>query len=172
MCRPPVPATFTRQRRGWATRHLVVESEPGADSLLPAPGGSASAQHASTGTPGSSASQCLRLWIAGSTPSSWLWGGTAAGGAAVAGERRRGRVLRRQSTCQLELDASVDAILNRQQVWQIWCAWHLKHAEANSAACSLAPPYLTGTHGISHHHCSWCACRWHLRGLRFAWWKA
>ncbi len=105
--RPPLPAAFTRQRRGWATRHLVVESEPGADSLLAPGGGSAGA--APAGTPSGSASQSMRLWTASSTPRSWVWGGGAGGG-------MRGRVPPRQSTCQLELDASVEHILNREQV--------------------------------------------------------
>lgn len=59
----------------------------------------------------------MRLWTVGSTPRAWLWGGTGAGaGGAAGGRGRAGRVPRRQSTCQLELDASVGAILNRQQV--------------------------------------------------------
>lgn len=113
--RPPLPATFTRQRRGWATRHLVVEREPGADSLLPAPSSSGPGP-ASASSPGGSASQCMRLWTAAGTPRAWLWGGAGAGGGAGVRGGRAGRVPRRQSTCQLELDASVDAILNRQQV--------------------------------------------------------
>lgn len=51
----------------------------------------------------------MRLWTTGSTPRSWVWGGGGGAGA-------RGRVPLRQSTCQLELDASVEHILNRQQV--------------------------------------------------------
>lgn len=130
--RPPLPATFTRQRRGWATRHLVLESEHGADSLLPASGAQ---PPGSAGTPGGSASQYMRLWTVGSTPSSWLWGGsTAAAGTAGAGARGGwhggghgggrlgGRVPRRQSTCQLELDAIADHILNRQQAGGC-CGW-------------------------------------------------
>lgn len=115
-CRPPLPAAFTRQRRGWATRHLVVESEPGADSLLPLPGASGAPGQPGGGvSPGASASQSTCLWTAGGTPSSWVWGAPGGGGG---GQRGRGRVPRRQSTCQLELDASVEHILNRQQVWE------------------------------------------------------
>jgi len=114
--RPPLPAAFTRQRRGWATRHLVVETEPGAESLLPPPEAcSAPGQPGSGCSPGASASQSMRLWTAGSTPGGWVWGAPGGGG-----QRGRSRVPRRQSTCQLELDASVDHILNRQQVMGAW----------------------------------------------------
>ena len=133
-CRHPLPAAFTRQRRGWATRQLVVGSEPGADSLLPS--GALAGQAAGpgcAGTPGGSASQCMRLWTASTVPRSWLWGGgggapvpgaaglgpakpAGGGGHGGGGGRGGGRVPRRQSTCQLELDASVEHILNRQQV--------------------------------------------------------
>jgi hypothetical protein len=108
LCRAPLPPAFTRQRRGWATRQLVVESEPGADSLLPQGAGQA-------GTPGSSASQSQRLWTAANTPSAWLWAAGGSGGPARATGGRPVKAPPRQSSCQLELDAAAEHILNRQQ---------------------------------------------------------
>lgn len=200
--RPPLPAAFSRQRRGWATRHLLVESEPGADSLLGPGGGSAGA--APAGTPGGSASQSMRLWTEGSTPRSWVWGGGPGGAGA------RGRVPQRQSTCQLELDASVEHILNRQQVGQgapparrhglrchplngwhsraqqqlrcIW--WTLKlrasrpetmHGGVFGADHFRAPRGLTNSpplHLLPPWPCSWCACRWRRPDPTSAWWRA
>ena len=175
-CRPPLPVAFTRQRRGWATRHLVVEREPGAESMLPPGGGSAGASPHATPGGSLSASQAARVWTQGGTPRSWLWNGTHAGVARGARGGGAARTPRRQSTCQLELDASVDAILNRQQVGQgqagrrnrlrpCCCQgrlWSLHHEPR--VVCRR----LIAVHGV-HPPCSWCASRWRQRASRSAW---
>ncbi|KAL6779570.1 POLZ1 [Auxenochlorella protothecoides x Auxenochlorella symbiontica] len=90
--REPLPCTHSRQRPGWAAQQLVHEEEP-----VTAAGGC-----------GGSVSMALdtsHVWTTSSTPRDWVWAGV--------------KPPRRQTVCELELDAVVDAICNRHELVRV-----------------------------------------------------
>ncbi|DBA81937.1 hypothetical protein WJX77_000726 [Trebouxia sp. C0004] len=103
--RHPVP-TAAHSRHGWAETPVLAVPE----------GVSSPASHSHHGqsnrqshlTPGSAAthSQASRMWTASDIPSQWLWSNVPAGA----------RLPERQSKCEVEVDACVEDILNRQEL--------------------------------------------------------
>ncbi|RMZ55343.1 hypothetical protein APUTEX25_003481, partial [Auxenochlorella protothecoides] len=90
--REPLPSTHSRQRPGWAAQQLVHEEEP-----VTAAGG--------CGGSVSMALDASHVWTTSSTPRDWVWAGV--------------KPPRRQTVCELELDAVVDAICNRHELVRV-----------------------------------------------------
>ncbi|KAL6779569.1 POLZ1 [Auxenochlorella protothecoides x Auxenochlorella symbiontica] len=117
--REPLPCTHSRQRPGWAAQQLVHEEEP-----VTAAGGC-----------GGSVSMALdtsHVWTTSSTPRDWVWAGV--------------KPPRRQTVCELELDAVVDAICNRHEVpsekrmVESLASMWAEESERSGGAVPRAPP--------------------------------
>ncbi|KAK9818869.1 hypothetical protein WJX74_003598 [Apatococcus lobatus] len=100
------PESAQLERKGWNPRPTIVqERTPGAHTASGSPSKTLSENQNPT-TPGSNGSQPSTVWTTSTVPTQWL----------PAMQSNQARPMDKQSCCLLEVDASVEDILNRGEL--------------------------------------------------------